>query len=105
MAAIFGPESGTTTAHIQVCKYNSYTHNKITYFQSICDALEIPHIETRWDYIVKRDSYSINLHPSPKLLSKVLPLSFSFSLKLYMLGLYEPDPELWLADFHNPLPG
>ena len=55
VAALFGPESGTTSSHIQ----------------SICDAMEIPHIETRWDYMVKRDSYSINLHPSPKLISKV----------------------------------
>ena len=25
--------------------------------------------ETRWDFMVKRDGYSINLHPSPKLIS------------------------------------
>ena len=54
VAALFGPESGSTSSHIQ----------------SICDAMEIPHIETRWDYLVRRDSYSINLHPSPKLISK-----------------------------------
>ena len=29
MAAIFGPESGTTTAHIQVWKYNSLTHYQL----------------------------------------------------------------------------
>jgi hypothetical protein len=33
--------------------------------------MEIPHIETRWDYLVKRDDYSINLYPSPKQISKV----------------------------------
>ena len=26
----------------------------------------------RWDYMVKRDDYSINLYPSPKQISKVL---------------------------------
>ena len=26
-------------------------------------------LETRWDFMVKRDGYSINLHPSPKLIS------------------------------------
>ena len=26
--------------------------------------------ETRWDYLGSRDSYSINLHPSPRLISK-----------------------------------
>ena len=55
MAALFGPESGTTSTHIQ----------------SICDAMEIPHIETRWDYMLRRDDYSINLYPNPKVISKV----------------------------------
>ena len=26
--------------------------------------------ETRWDYMGARDSYSVNLHPSPRLISK-----------------------------------
>lgn len=47
--------SGTTSTHIQ----------------SICDAMEIPHIETRWDFVVRRDDYSINLYPNPKIISKV----------------------------------
>jgi hypothetical protein len=55
VAGLFGPESGTTSSHVQ----------------SICDAMEIPHIETRWDYLNKRDDYSINLYPSPKQISKV----------------------------------
>ena len=33
--------------------------------QSICDAMEIPHIETRWDFRLKRVDYSINLYPHP----------------------------------------
>jgi hypothetical protein len=33
--------------------------------------MEIPHIETRWDYLNKKDGYSINLYPSPKQISKV----------------------------------
>jgi hypothetical protein len=66
VAALFGPESGTTSSHVQ----------------SICDAMEIPHIETRWDFLTKRDDYSINLYPSPKQISKViakhLPLPYRF---------------------------
>ena len=42
-----------------------------THIQSICDAMEIPHIETRWDFRVRRDDYSINLYPNPKVISKV----------------------------------
>lgn len=54
VAAIFGPQSERASAHVQ----------------SICDALEIPHIETRWDYRVRREHYSINLYPHPFSLSK-----------------------------------
>ena len=68
---------------------NVITFCSPSHIQSICDAMEIPHIgtkdtnsvslkpkmyqplilETRWDFMVKRDGYSINLHPSPKLIS------------------------------------
>ena len=58
---MFGPESGTTSGHIQ----------------SICDAFEIPHIDTRWDLVGKRDGYSINLSPSPKIIGNVKNISFS----------------------------
>ena len=55
VAAIFGPQTPSTSAHVQ----------------SICDAMEMPHIETRWDYRLKRDDYSVNVHPHPSSLSKV----------------------------------
>ncbi|XP_045135922.1 glutamate receptor ionotropic, kainate 2-like isoform X2 [Portunus trituberculatus] len=54
VAAIFGPQSGQTSAHVQ----------------SICDALEVPHIENRWDFRLTRDAYSVNLYPHPSTLSK-----------------------------------
>ena len=49
MAGLFGPQSSSTSSHVQ----------------SICDTLEIPHIETRWDYRMKREDYSVNLYPHP----------------------------------------
>ena len=60
VAALFGPQSGTTSSHVQ----------------SICDAMEIPHIETRWDFRLKRDDYSINLYPHPRTISKVSETAF-----------------------------
>ncbi|XP_069951466.1 glutamate receptor ionotropic, kainate 2-like [Cherax quadricarinatus] len=54
VAAIFGPQSGQTSDHVQ----------------SICDALEIPHIENRWDFRLSRDAYSVNLYPHPSTLAK-----------------------------------
>ena len=54
VAAIIGPESGTTSSTVQ----------------SVCDAKEVPHIETRWDIVVKGDRSSVNLMPHPKMISK-----------------------------------
>ncbi|XP_071525539.1 LOW QUALITY PROTEIN: glutamate receptor ionotropic, kainate 2-like [Panulirus ornatus] len=54
VAAIFGPQNENTANHIQ----------------AMCDAMEVPHIETRWDYKLTRDEYSINLYPYPPSLSQ-----------------------------------
>lgn len=54
VAGIFGPQSENTANHVQ----------------SICDAMEIPHIETRWDFKLTRDAYSVNLYPHPSTLSQ-----------------------------------
>lgn len=54
VAAIFGPFSGTTSMHVQ----------------SICDALEIPHIDTRLELQAQRDDLSINLFPRSKILAR-----------------------------------
>lgn len=54
VAAIFGPQSEMTASHVQ----------------SICDTLEIPHIEARWDVRQRRDGFSVNLYPHPSSLSR-----------------------------------
>ncbi|XP_063889783.1 glutamate receptor ionotropic, kainate 2-like isoform X1 [Scylla paramamosain] len=54
VAAIFGPQSGQSAAHVQ----------------SICDAFEVPHLEYRWDFGLTTHAYSVNLYPSPSTLSK-----------------------------------
>lgn len=54
VAAIFGPLAGTTSMHVQ----------------SICDALDLPHIETRWDFQANRNDLSLNLYPRPAILAK-----------------------------------
>lgn len=54
VVALFGPlRASPSSAHTQ----------------SICDALEIPHIETRWDFTQDRDDLSLNLYPQPSVLS------------------------------------
>ena len=64
VAAIFGPQSPHTASHVQ----------------SICDTMEIPHLETRWDYRLRRESCLVNLYPHPTTLSKVRRQLISFLL-------------------------
>lgn len=54
ITAIFGPQSELPSMHVQ----------------SICDDLEVPHIEARWEYRLMRDLLSINLYPHPSVLNK-----------------------------------
>lgn len=54
VAGIFGPLSDVTSMHVQ----------------SICDALDVPHVETRWDFQLQRDDLSINLFPRPAVLAR-----------------------------------
>lgn len=56
VAGIFGPESAETALHVQ----------------SMCDAKEIPHIETRWDPYQKHKLRSLNLYPHPNSISRAL---------------------------------
>nr|CAH7747485.1 unnamed protein product [Callosobruchus chinensis] len=55
VAGLFGPSS----------EFSS------TYVQSICDAKEIPHIETHCNFNIKRNDSLVNLHPHPKSLSNL----------------------------------
>ncbi|GBP84886.1 Glutamate receptor ionotropic, kainate 2 [Eumeta japonica] len=54
VAAISGPQSAPAAAHVQ----------------SICDTMELPHLETRWDYRTRRESCLVNLYPHPAALSR-----------------------------------
>eukprot|EP00095_Tigriopus_kingsejongensis_P005732 maker-scaffold28_size608977-snap-gene-0.9 protein:Tk05732 transcript:maker-scaffold28_size608977-snap-gene-0.9-mRNA-1 annotation:"glutamate receptor kainate 2-like isoform x4" len=72
ISGVFGPQSSVTASHVQ----------------SICDALEVPHIETRWDYRLVREDYSVNLHPHPQALGQayadmVMAMNWKSCLILY----------------------
>ena len=54
VAAVIGPMSVNSAAHIQ----------------SICDAVEMPHLQLQWDFTENRDAYSINMFPYHASLSK-----------------------------------
>lgn len=54
VAGIIGPISEITAMHTR----------------SICDALEIPHLQVHWDIEARTDALSLNLYPRPEVLSK-----------------------------------
>lgn len=72
VAAIFGPQSAPAAAHVQ----------------SICDTMELPHLETRWDYRTRRESCLVNLYPHPAALSRVCQIYLSFLIFTQHHGLY-----------------
>ncbi|XP_014247018.1 glutamate receptor ionotropic, kainate 2-like isoform X3 [Cimex lectularius] len=78
VAAIFGPQSSQTASHVQ----------------SICDTMEIPHLETRWDYRLRRESCLVNLYPHPTILSKAyVQLVEAFGWKSFTI-IYESNEGL-----------
>lgn len=54
VTAIIGPSDPTIGKHVQ----------------SIADAVNVPHIETRWDYSYKRAAFSLNVQPHPHMVSR-----------------------------------
>ena len=64
--------------------------------------------ETRWDYLGSRDSYSINLHPSPRLISKAyMALIKTFGWQSFTI-LYQVHPQSFALEMdkvHDPLAG
>lgn len=55
VAGIFGPRAGPTSPLVQ----------------SICDTMDIPHVETSWDTRQHRQDFLVNLHPHPSTLARV----------------------------------
>lgn len=58
VAAIIGPQSPQSASYVQ----------------SVCDAVEVPHIETTGDYRTLPGKFSVNLYPHPSTLAMVCKL-------------------------------
>ncbi|GFY76121.1 glutamate receptor ionotropic, kainate 2 [Trichonephila inaurata madagascariensis] len=54
LSAIFGPQSEIPSMHVQ----------------SICDDLEVLHVQSRWEHLLNRDKLSINLYPNPSVINE-----------------------------------
>lgn len=84
--AIFGPLAQSPAMHVQ----------------SICDALEIPHIETRWAFELQRDDLSINLYPPPSFLTRAFnELIKAWSWKTFAIVYEENEAVMRLRDFYK----
>ncbi len=86
VVAIFGPLSlGPTSTHIS----------------AICDALEIPHVETRWDFQLHRDDLSINLYPKTAVLAEAyVDLVKAWDWKTFAIA-YENNEGIFLVSSLN----
>lgn len=72
VAAVFGPQSSQTASHVQsICDtMEVIIHFTLFNYKIIVYCLKIPHLETRWDYRIRRESCLVNLYPHPSTLSK-----------------------------------
>ncbi|XP_046600915.1 glutamate receptor ionotropic, kainate 2-like [Neodiprion lecontei] len=78
VAAIFGPSNKVTARHVQ----------------NMCDTMEIPHIEARWDSRQIRGNGLLNMYPYSYTLSKIyLQLAEDFEWKTFTI-LYESTENL-----------
>lgn len=73
--AVFGPSDPLLGAHIH----------------SICDALDIPHLEARLDLDSDIKEFSINLYPSQQLLNNAFQDVMSFLNWTKVAIIYEED--------------
>lgn len=87
IAGIFGPTSDVTSMHVQ----------------SICDALDVPHVEMRWDFQLQRDDLSINLFPKPSILAQAyVDLIKTWDWKSFALVYEDHEGELSIQPSHSP---
>ncbi|XP_058040941.1 glutamate receptor ionotropic, kainate 1 [Ahaetulla prasina] len=80
VAALFGPSHSSSVSAVQ----------------SICNALEVPHIQTRWKHptVDLKDSFYINLHPDYAAISQaVLDLVLHYNWKIVTV-VYEDSTSL-----------
>ncbi|KAJ8957106.1 hypothetical protein NQ318_007321 [Aromia moschata] len=73
--AIFGPSDPILGAHIQ----------------SICEALDVPHLETRIDFEPLSKELSINLHPSQEHMNRAFKDLMTFLNWTKVAIIYEED--------------
>ncbi|XP_065349447.1 glutamate receptor ionotropic, kainate 2-like [Cloeon dipterum] len=78
VSGVFGPQSEDTAEHVQ----------------SVCDTMEVPHVEMRWDLAQRRGACAVNLFPHPSVLaSAIRDLVETWEWKSFTI-IYETDDGL-----------
>lgn len=77
-AAIFGPMSRVSSVHVS----------------SVCDSLNVPHLETRWDHSMEAADDSINLFPHPNNLAEAYTDLMKYWQWRSVAILYEEDDDV-----------
>ncbi|EEC19130.1 EAA5, putative, partial [Ixodes scapularis] len=75
VAAIFGPMSGVSSVHVS----------------SVCDSLNVPHLETRWDPFMEDSDDSINIFPHPNVLAEAYTALMKYWEWSALAILYDED--------------
>ncbi|XP_025205517.1 glutamate receptor ionotropic, kainate 2 isoform X2 [Melanaphis sacchari] len=89
IAALFGPSNSYLASHLQ----------------SMCDTLDLPHIEARLDLEMDPKRLSINLYPKQSLLNQAYNDVISFLNWTKMAIIYEHDYDLFrMKDFMKTVP-
>lgn len=86
VAALFGPSHSSSVSAVQ----------------SICNALEVPHIQTRWKHptVDHKDAFYINLYPDYAAISRaVLDLVLYYNWKIVTV-VYEDSTGKWCVASH-----
>ena len=78
--AIFGPSDDRIGVHVQ----------------SVCDALDIPHIESRKHQLNIGKELSINLHPGAYAIAQSMRVLITFLNWTQIAVIYEDDISKWL---------
>lgn len=83
--AVFGPSDQLLGSHIQ----------------SICEALALPHIETRIDFETQPKKFSINLHPSQQHINNAYKDLMVYLNWTKVAIIYEEDYGLYLQSIYS----
>lgn len=89
VVAVFGPSHSSSVSAVQ----------------SICNALEVPHIQTRWKHpsVDNKDTFFINLYPEYTAIARAILDVVTFFKWRKLTVVYEDSTGRALSELHSPV--